>query len=75
LHVSYVYPNVSGISQRGGLLERWRLAKNVGCEYIEVPADFVKNRREMELTRLSLGRPLTETAIACLYTKDTARAN
>ena len=46
--VSYVYPNVSGILQRGGLLERWKLAKKLGCTYIEIPADFIKNKTEIK---------------------------
>lgn len=44
MQVSYVYPNVSGISQRGGLLERWEPAKINNCEFIEIPADFIKNK-------------------------------
>lgn len=35
---SFVYPNVSGITQRGGLSERWFLARELGCEFIEMPA-------------------------------------
>jgi len=55
MKIQYVYPNVSGISQRGGLLERWNLAKQNGCDLIEVPADFVKNKTEIEKTGLNLG--------------------
>lgn len=69
-NISYVYPNVSGITQRGGLLERWQLAKKLGCKYIEVPADFIKNKTEMERTGLNLGDFLTEEAIVILYKKD-----
>ena len=69
-NVSYVYPNVSGISQRGELLERWQLAKKLGCKYIEVPADFIKNKTEMERTGLNLGDFLEEEAIVVLYKKD-----
>jgi len=69
-NISYVYPNVSGIPQRGGLLERWQLAKRLGCEYIEVPADLIKNKTEMERTDLNLGDFLTDEAIATLYKKD-----
>jgi len=67
---SYVYPNVSGITQRGGLLERWQLAVSLGCDYVEIPADFVKNRSEMEKTGLKLGDFLTDQAIAKLYDRD-----
>lgn len=69
-NISYVYPNVSGILQRGGLLERWQLAEKLGCEYIEIPADFIKNKTEIEKTDLNLGDLLTEEAIAILYKKD-----
>ena len=70
LNISYVYPNVSGITQRGGLSERWELAKNLGCTYIEVPADFIKNKTEVEKTGLGLGTFLHEKAIAALYKKE-----
>ena len=70
VNVSYVYPNVSGITQRGGLLERWKLAENLGCVYIEVPADFIKNKTEIEKTDLDLGYFLNEPAITVLYKKD-----
>lgn len=68
--VSYVYPNVSGILQRGGLLERWKLAKKLGCTYIEIPADFIKNKTEIKKTGLKLGSFLNELAIHILYKKD-----
>lgn len=67
--VSYIYPNVSGITQRGGLLERWELAKELDCSYIEVPADFIKNKTEMEKTGLSLGDFLDDEAISILYNR------
>jgi len=70
VNVSYVYPNVSGITQRGGLLERWKLAENLGCTYIGVPADFIKNKTEIEKTDLDLGCFLNEPAITVLYKKD-----
>ena len=68
--VSYVYPNVSGIVQRGGLLERWKLAKKLGYAYIEIPADFVKNKTQIKKTGLKLGSFLNESAIHILYKKD-----
>lgn len=68
--VSYVYPNVSGITQRGGLSERWELAKELNCSYIEIPADFIKNKTEMEKTNLDLCDFLDNESIPILYTKD-----
>ena len=59
--VSYVYPNVSQMTRRGfrsGLLRRWKFAKRLECEYIEVPADFAKS-----------GKPLGKEAILNLYEK------
>ena len=70
VNISYVYPNVSGIAQRGGLLERWQLAKKSGCDFIEVPADLIKNKTEIERAGLNLGDFLTEDAITILYKKD-----
>jgi len=70
VHISYVYPNVSGIAQRGGLLERWQLAKGLGCEYIEVPADLVKNKTEVKKTGLDLCDFLTDEAIDTIYDKE-----
>lgn len=67
---SYVFPNVSGIRQRGGLLERWAYASELGCEYVEVPADFIKNKTETEKTGLELCAFLTDDAIVALYQKD-----
>jgi len=69
VNISYVYPNVCEIPQRDGLLGRWRLAKELGCDYIEVPADFIKNKTEMEKTNLSLGDFLTIEAVGRLYRK------
>ena len=46
--VSYVYPNVSELNRggRGGLASRWELARSAGCDCVEMPADFVKNKTE-----------------------------
>ena len=70
MNISYVYPNVSGIKQRGGLLDRWELAKQHGCELIEVPADLIKNKTEMEKTGLHLGEFLTDKSIRAIYEYD-----
>lgn len=68
--VSYVFPNVAGIPQRGGLLKRWLLAKGMRCGYVEIPADLVKNQTEIDKTQLDLGRFLTREAIAELYERE-----
>jgi len=67
---SYVFPNTSGIKQRGSLVERWNYAATLGCEYIEVPADFIKNKTEVEKTGLELCTFLTNDAIKALYQRD-----
>jgi hypothetical protein len=69
MSLTFVYPNVSEVNRRGrgGLSERFELAKQTGCQYVEVPADFIKNKSEVELTGLDLGSFLDERAIARLY--------
>jgi len=69
-NISYVLPNVTGIPQRGGLLGRWELAKELKCDYIEIPADFIKNKTEIERTGKRLGKFLTMEDIAKLYKKN-----
>lgn len=70
VEVSYVYPNLAAIKQRGGLLERWKLGEAIGCEYVEVPADLIKNQTEEKLTSLNIGDFVTEREISLLYKKD-----
>ncbi len=70
--LDYIYPNVTEVAQRGGLLERWRLADALGCTYIEVPADFIKNRTEVERTGQDIGSILKRSSIEALYERDTA---
>lgn len=66
----YIYPNVTEFTQRGGLLERWRLAEPLGCASIEVPGDFIKNRTEVERTGQDIGSMLTRSSIEKLYQQD-----
>ncbi|MBA7473259.1 hypothetical protein ES707_08594 [subsurface metagenome] len=66
----YIYPNVTEIARRGGLLERWHLAEPLGCSYIEIPADFVKNRTEVERTGQEIGSMLKRSSIEHLYEQD-----
>jgi len=70
--ISYVYPNVGGIAQRGGLLERWALAEKAGCTYVEVPADFIKNRTEVKKTNLDLCSFLDPESIAKIYNQESS---
>jgi hypothetical protein len=70
--VSYVYPNVASLKQRGGFDERWGLAREHGCAYIEVPADFIKNRTEVRATGLDLCAVPDRAAIEKLYDGDSA---
>lgn len=65
--IAFIFPNLSGIRQRGGLSSRVDLARELGCEYLEIPCDFIKNGTEVERTGLELGSPLTPAAIAELY--------
>lgn len=67
----YIYPNVTEATQRGGLLERWHLAEPLGCAYIEIPADFIKNKTEVERTGQEIGSVLNRSSIELLYLQDT----
>lgn len=66
---AYVYPNVAELNKggRGCLNQRWACALETNCEYIEVPADFIKNKTEKNLTNLPMGSFLTRGAIDDLY--------
>lgn len=65
--VDYIYPNVTEISRRGGLLERWCLAEQLRCTYVEIPGDFIKNKTEVERTGQDIGSILTRSSIEKLY--------
>jgi hypothetical protein len=66
---TYVYPNVSELNRRGrgSLNQRWTLASQTGCQLVEVPADFIKNSTEVNITGLALCSLLTRDAISALY--------
>jgi hypothetical protein len=65
----FVLPNTSEMNRngRGGLLTRLELGAATGCDLIEVPADFIKNRTEVRLTGLQIGTVLDRKAISILY--------
>lgn len=67
--ISYVLPDTSDKNPngRGGLKGRRDVAGTLGCAYIEMPADFIRNKAEAWLTGLGLCAPLTESAVAKLY--------
>ncbi len=67
----YIYPNVTEVARRGGFLERWHLAEPLGCSHIEIPADFVKNRTEVERTGQEIGSMLNRSSVEHLYEQDT----
>ncbi len=66
----YIYPNVTEVARRGGLLERWCLAEPLGCTYVEIPGDFIKNRTEVERTGQDIGSMLTRPSIEQLYQQE-----
>ena len=66
-NISFVYPNVTGIPQRGDLLTRWKLGEPLGCSYVEMPADLIKNKTESRKTNLELCDFLTPESIKLLY--------
>jgi len=65
--ISYVYPNTTGNRFRGRLDDRSRLAKNVGCSFIEVPADLIKNKTEVTVTGQEFCTFLTKESIKKIY--------
>jgi Xylose isomerase-like TIM barrel len=69
MDIKYIYPNVSELNRkgRGGLGTRQVLAEQTGCSLVEMPADFIKNKTEVELTGLDLGSFLDQQAIQTLY--------
>jgi hypothetical protein len=70
VNVSYVYPNTCELAQRGGLVDRWRLAVAAGCSCVEVPADFIKGVSEERKTGLGVCSFLSPDAIGALYVRD-----
>lgn len=68
--IDYVFPNIIHPGNRGGLAERWDLAKQHECRYIEMPAPFVHTKTEKDLTGQSYGELLTPDTISLLYTED-----
>lgn len=68
-NISYVFPNISTFNRngRGGLHHRYEIAEACGCSFVEVPADFVKNKTEIQITRKELGSILSPQDIQKLY--------
>lgn len=52
---------------RGGLISRWKEAKLLGCGFIEVPANFIKNANEERITGIGVTQIPTKEAIDSLY--------
>ena len=65
----YICPNVTEENRpgRGSLSDRLEQARLLGCALPEVPAEFIKDKAEAELTGLNLGAFLDEAAVARLY--------
>jgi len=76
-NVSYVFPNISTFNRngRGGLHKRYEIAEAHGCSLVEVPADFVKNITEVQLTGKKLGSILSAQDIQKLYESGTPSKN
>ncbi len=76
-NISYVFPNISTFNRngRGGLHKRYKIAVDHGCSLIEVPADFVKNKTEVQLTGKKLGSVLSAQDIQKLYESGTPSKN
>jgi len=76
-NISYVFPNISTFNRngRGGLHQRYEIAEAHGCSFVEVPADFVKNKTEVKLTGKELGSILSAQDIEKLYEYGTPSKN
>jgi hypothetical protein len=76
-NISYVFPNISTFNRngRGGLHKRHEIAEANGCDFVEVPADFVKNKTEVRLTGKKLGTILSAQDVKELYELGTPSAN
>lgn len=74
---SYVFPNISAFNRngRGGLHKRYESAVATNCSFIEVPADFIKNKTEVQLTGKELGSMLTVKEVEKLYEFGTPSEN
>jgi hypothetical protein len=70
---SYVFPNISTFNRngRGGLQQRYKIAESCGCSFVEVPADFIKNKTEVQITKRELGSILSIQDIQKLYVSGT----
>ncbi|MDA8141115.1 MAG: hypothetical protein M0036_20920 [Desulfobacteraceae bacterium] len=68
-NIAYVFPNISTFNRngRGGLHKRHEIAKTHGCNFVEVPADFIKNKTEVQLTGKELGSILSAHDVKEIY--------
>jgi len=57
------------------LHERYEMADAMNCSFIEVPADFIKNKTEVQLTGKELGSILTTQDVEKLYESGTPSDN
>jgi len=62
-----VLPNLASLPQRGDLAARWALARQLGLDAVEMPADLVKSRREERMTGQPIGAVPNEDAVVQLY--------
>ena len=68
-NISYVFPNTStfNLNGRGGLYKRYEFALKANCNFIEIPADFIKNKTEVKKTGKDLGTILSINEVNELY--------
>jgi hypothetical protein len=68
-NIAYVFPNISAFNRngRGGLHKRYEIAGVHDCTFVEVPADFIKNKTEVKLTGKALGSILSAQDIKQIY--------
>jgi len=75
--IIWVLPNIAQFNRngRGSFYQRYIEAKRLNFDAIEIPADFIKNKTEVKLTRLPIGEFLTREAISKLYKKPNLSIN
>jgi hypothetical protein len=65
LTIAYVFPNV--LRNRGKFSQRCEYARAVGCSYVEIPAHFIRGKKEIGKTGQEIYTIPTRKSIQFLY--------
>ena len=69
MSIAYVFPNV--LRSRGKFSHRCEYARAVGCSYVEIPAHFVRGKKELGKTGQEIYSIPTRESIRFLYGEET----